>query len=190
MLWHTDGGWFAPDHYWGNLDWLTYLYNKVHAQYTIHDTPYTMHHALCTMHYAPCTIHHAPCTMHHTPYISHHTPYISHHTSHTLYYPPYRAPSHREWFPAIVLASNAAPREMVSAPVHTQEHCAHNSTLRSQQHTNTLCSQQHTALTTSPSMHHYCIPSPQVNVGSMETLLVAVIEPPQAGSSPTTTRTR
>ena len=28
MLWHTDGGWMAPDAYWGNLDWLTYLYSK------------------------------------------------------------------------------------------------------------------------------------------------------------------
>jgi len=28
MLWHTDGGWFAPDEYWGNLDWLTYLYEE------------------------------------------------------------------------------------------------------------------------------------------------------------------
>lgn len=26
MLWHTDGGWMAPDKYWDNLDWLTYLY--------------------------------------------------------------------------------------------------------------------------------------------------------------------
>jgi hypothetical protein len=25
MLWHTDGGWMAPDQYWNNLDWLTYL---------------------------------------------------------------------------------------------------------------------------------------------------------------------
>ena len=28
MLWHTDGGWFAPDGYWGNLDWLTWLYDE------------------------------------------------------------------------------------------------------------------------------------------------------------------
>ena len=27
-IWHTDGGWMAPDAYWGNLDWLTYLYEK------------------------------------------------------------------------------------------------------------------------------------------------------------------
>ena len=25
VLWHTDGGWMAPDGYWDNLDWLTYL---------------------------------------------------------------------------------------------------------------------------------------------------------------------
>jgi len=28
MLWHTDGGWMAPDRYWNNLDWLTYVYDK------------------------------------------------------------------------------------------------------------------------------------------------------------------
>eukprot|EP00039_Didymoeca_costata_P017569 m.326161 g.326161 ORF g.326161 m.326161 type:complete len:483 (+) comp16556_c0_seq12:2-1450(+) len=28
MLWHTDGGWMAPDTYWGNKDWLEYLYSK------------------------------------------------------------------------------------------------------------------------------------------------------------------
>ena len=28
MVWHTDGGWFAPDSYWGNYEWLTYLYEK------------------------------------------------------------------------------------------------------------------------------------------------------------------
>eukprot|EP01052_Picozoa_sp_SAG31_P021754 SAG31_NODE_1698_length_7500_cov_3.644778_5_plen_374_part_00 len=28
MLWHTDGGWMAPDKYWNNLDWLTYLYDE------------------------------------------------------------------------------------------------------------------------------------------------------------------
>ena len=28
MLWHTDGGWFAPDGYWGNLEWLTWLYEE------------------------------------------------------------------------------------------------------------------------------------------------------------------
>ena len=28
MLWHTDGGWMAPDAYWNNLDWLTYVYEK------------------------------------------------------------------------------------------------------------------------------------------------------------------
>ena len=27
MLWHTDGGWMAPDAYWGNLEWLTWLYS-------------------------------------------------------------------------------------------------------------------------------------------------------------------
>ena len=25
VIWHTDGGWMAPDSYWNNLDWLTYL---------------------------------------------------------------------------------------------------------------------------------------------------------------------
>lgn len=28
ILWHTDGGWMAPDKYWNNLDWLTYLYEE------------------------------------------------------------------------------------------------------------------------------------------------------------------
>ena len=28
ILWHTDGGWMAPDQYWNNLDWLTYLYEE------------------------------------------------------------------------------------------------------------------------------------------------------------------
>ena len=28
MLWHTDGGWMAPDAYWNNLEWLTYVYDK------------------------------------------------------------------------------------------------------------------------------------------------------------------
>ena len=28
MLWHTDGGWAAPDAYWGNLQWLTWLYEE------------------------------------------------------------------------------------------------------------------------------------------------------------------
>ena len=25
ILWHTDGGWMAPDRYWDNLHWLTWL---------------------------------------------------------------------------------------------------------------------------------------------------------------------
>ena len=28
MLWHTDGGWMAPDSYWNNLDWLSFLYDE------------------------------------------------------------------------------------------------------------------------------------------------------------------
>ena len=28
ILWHTDGGWFAPDAYWGNLAWLRWLYGE------------------------------------------------------------------------------------------------------------------------------------------------------------------
>jgi len=28
ILWHTDGGWMAPDKYWDNLDWLNYVYEK------------------------------------------------------------------------------------------------------------------------------------------------------------------
>jgi len=28
ILWHTDGGWFAPDAYWRNLEWLTWIYEE------------------------------------------------------------------------------------------------------------------------------------------------------------------
>lgn len=28
IIWHTDGGWFAPDNYWGNREWLEYVYDQ------------------------------------------------------------------------------------------------------------------------------------------------------------------
>lgn len=53
MLWHTDGGWMAPDAYWNNLDWLTGLYSE---------SPMAEHVASCnSMGVGCCQTHNGKC---------------------------------------------------------------------------------------------------------------------------------
>ena len=49
MLWHTDGGWMAPDQYWDNLDWLAYVVDK---------SPMASHVVSCNSMGVGCCAHH------------------------------------------------------------------------------------------------------------------------------------